>query len=412
YCRVPISWRYFGVELLTACLWVALFFQVADRSILSWVDFLAQALFVSVLIAVIFIDLDHFIIPDELNWFGIAFGVLRDIVCLALGWYAVGGAILRDAVERYGFAGLAWLPRSFVGALVYGGAIYLVSFLGWIYYARAEGESMASVSRRFLTMEDYEEPERGAVVTPAADTPVQTETEEEEPEGEAIRLGFSPAFLALLSALVLLPVIKAWALLFFVVPLAAFTLMSRREGETLNAAAGRFFRSNDQGAPEPSISVPSEPEAVSVSDSLPLLPGDERLSMGDAPLATPSAHREMTASEMTAQLRVEADEFALEAEKGTVGGMGLGDAKLALAIGAILGPGPALLSLFMATFAGAATGITLARVHGRTLRLALPFGPFMAFGAIVVMLYGPQILDWYFGTFMPPPAPLPSALPR
>jgi prepilin signal peptidase PulO-like enzyme (type II secretory pathway) len=118
------------------------------------------------------------------------------------------------------------------------------------------------------------------------------------------------------------------------------------------------------------------------------------------------AERELTSNEMEAQLRAEADQFAVEAESGKHGVMGLGDAKLALAIGAVLGPGPALLSMFFATFAGALTGITLARIHGRTLRLALPFGPFMALGAIVVMLYGAQILDWYFGTFMPPPAPL------
>jgi leader peptidase (prepilin peptidase)/N-methyltransferase len=112
YCRAPISWRYFGVELLTACLWTALFYRIADKSSLSWVDFLAQALFVSVLIAVIFIDLDHFIIPDELNWFGIAFGVIRDIGCLALGWFGIFGATLADATARYGFLGKFWLPHS------------------------------------------------------------------------------------------------------------------------------------------------------------------------------------------------------------------------------------------------------------------------------------------------------------
>jgi prepilin signal peptidase PulO-like enzyme (type II secretory pathway) len=123
------------------------------------------------------------------------------------------------------------------------------------------------------------------------------------------------------------------------------------------------------------------------------------------------AERDLTSDEMVAQLRAESDQFAIEAEEGKHGGMGLGDVKLALAIGAILGPGPALLSLFVATFVGAATGITLARVHGRSLRLAIPFGPFMAVGAIVVMLYGAQMMDWYLGTFWPKPEPLSPTFP-
>lgn len=106
YCRIPISWRYFTVELLTACLWTALFYQVANRSPISWADFLAQALFASVLISVIFIDLDYFIIPDELNWIGIGLGLGRDIACLLLAHQA-GSYILSQANDHYAYFG--WL---------------------------------------------------------------------------------------------------------------------------------------------------------------------------------------------------------------------------------------------------------------------------------------------------------------
>ncbi|MBC8101738.1 MAG: A24 family peptidase [Cytophagales bacterium] len=405
YCRAPISWRYFGVELLTACLWTALF-HAADRSLFSWVDFLAQALFVSVLIAVIFIDLDHFIIPDELNWFGVALGVVRDVACLALAWRA-GGTLLTAATDRYGFLGWFWLPRSIPGALAYGGAIYAVSFAGFIVYARADGESIAGVARRFFTLE--EAPDSSGDVDPDTRAPDQAEPiDDEETEDVAVRLRFSPAFLALVAALVLVPVIGTWAILFLALPLAAFTLLSRRNGEPLPASAGRFFRSDDQDEPGTETEVfPSV--SVAEAEEPPLLPGDERLKEMASLSGEPELSRKWLPGEAEAQLRAEADQFAIEAETGQHGGMGLGDVKLALAIGAMLGPGPALLSLFFATFAGALTGITLARIHGRSLRLALPFGPFMALGAILVMLYGPALIAWYLGTFLPaPPAPLPG----
>ena len=412
YCRAPISWRYFGVELMTACLWTALYFHVADRSILSWVDFLAQALFVSVLVAVIFIDLDHFIIPDELNWFGMALGVVRDVGCLALAW-KFGGNLLPDAIQKYGFLGYGWLPRSLPGALAYGAALYLVSFVGWIVYARVKGESLAGVIRRFPTMEDAPELPAPEVVQESAEETVavsDSEAEEEEAEGKAVRLKFAPAFLSLVSALVLLPVIHAWAALFFVIPFVSFVLLSRLPGEPLTETANRFFHSNDQGTPDSENAAVSPVTSVTKPGPTPLLPGDERLKTGVEVLPNEETQA-LTPDEREAMMRVESDQFAIQAESGSVGGMGLGDVKLALAIGAILGPSLAFLSLFLATFVGAVTGMTLARINGRSLRLPLPFGPFMALGAIIVMLYGTEILNWYFGTFMPQPAPLPQ-MPR
>ena len=81
--------------------------------------------------------------------------------------------------------------------------------------------------------------------------------------------------------------------------------------------------------------------------------------------------------------------------------MGLGDVKLALAIGAILGPVPAMVSLFFATASGAIIGLTLARLNGRSLRLGIPFGPFMALGALIMLLYGRGLIDWYQALYLP-----------
>lgn len=67
-------------------------------------------------------------------------------------------------------------------------------------------------------------------------------------------------------------------------------------------------------------------------------------------------------------------------------GMGLGDVKLAGAIGAMLGPGLALLSFGLAVVAGAVLGILLLALRLRRRMEYLPFGPFMAVAALVVLL--------------------------
>jgi leader peptidase (prepilin peptidase)/N-methyltransferase len=67
-------------------------------------------------------------------------------------------------------------------------------------------------------------------------------------------------------------------------------------------------------------------------------------------------------------------------------GMGLGDVKLAGAIGAMLGPGLALLSFGLAVATGAVLGILLLVLRLRRRMEYLPFGPFMAVAALIALL--------------------------
>jgi leader peptidase (prepilin peptidase)/N-methyltransferase len=69
-------------------------------------------------------------------------------------------------------------------------------------------------------------------------------------------------------------------------------------------------------------------------------------------------------------------------------GMGMGDVKLALLLGAMLGKA-VLTALFVATLAAAAVAIVLLVVHGPSARKrAIPFGPFLALGAVVALFAG------------------------
>jgi leader peptidase (prepilin peptidase) / N-methyltransferase len=77
------------------------------------------------------------------------------------------------------------------------------------------------------------------------------------------------------------------------------------------------------------------------------------------------------------------------------GGMGLGDVKLALLMGAVLGS--AVIPAFAIAFgAGATLGVALLVRHGGAARRrAVPFGPFLAAGSLAALWIGPAMVSWY-----------------
>ncbi|GAA0333970.1 hypothetical protein GCM10008967_25910 [Bacillus carboniphilus] len=77
------------------------------------------------------------------------------------------------------------------------------------------------------------------------------------------------------------------------------------------------------------------------------------------------------------------------------GGMGGGDIKLFFVIGIALGFPNVLFTFFIASILGALVGV-LGIVLGKVKkRQAIPFGPFIAVGALISLLYGEQLIDWY-----------------
>lgn len=81
-------------------------------------------------------------------------------------------------------------------------------------------------------------------------------------------------------------------------------------------------------------------------------------------------------------------------------GMGLGDVKLAAVMGLFLGRNviPALL---VALLAGSVVGLAMIAREGAAARKkAIPFGPFLALGALVGLLGGDQLVHWYLGTLV------------
>jgi leader peptidase (prepilin peptidase)/N-methyltransferase len=77
-------------------------------------------------------------------------------------------------------------------------------------------------------------------------------------------------------------------------------------------------------------------------------------------------------------------------------GMGGGDVKLLAMIGAFLGGWkPILFVILVGSFLGCLVGIPLMLSKGRDSKYAIPFGPFLAAGAIIYLLWGMNTLAWY-----------------
>jgi leader peptidase (prepilin peptidase)/N-methyltransferase len=82
-------------------------------------------------------------------------------------------------------------------------------------------------------------------------------------------------------------------------------------------------------------------------------------------------------------------------------GMGMGDVKLAAVLGLFLGRSvaPAMLAaLLSGSLLGAAIVAQKGAREGR--KTAVPFGPFLALGALVGLFAGPAIVDWYRHAFL------------
>lgn len=115
YCRASISWRYPSIELFTGIL----FFLVSRRFGVTW-ETPWYCVATAAWVAVLFIDLEHFVIPDGLNAFGIVVGVLHNVTAI---W-------AKEPGQWGGLFGVR-VPASVSGLLLYAGIIY---GLGLIFY--------------------------------------------------------------------------------------------------------------------------------------------------------------------------------------------------------------------------------------------------------------------------------------
>jgi leader peptidase (prepilin peptidase)/N-methyltransferase len=148
-CGAPISMRYFLVELLTGvaflCSWLK--FGSHAHPLSSIPLALVYAIFLAGLIVATFIDFEHFIIPDEITFGGIAVGLLASFLLPQLQDTTLHGPAL---------------VRSFTGAVVGAGLVYAILRLGKLLFGRhrlkLEGQTRIIFSETALHLPGREIP--------------------------------------------------------------------------------------------------------------------------------------------------------------------------------------------------------------------------------------------------------------
>ncbi len=80
-------------------------------------------------------------------------------------------------------------------------------------------------------------------------------------------------------------------------------------------------------------------------------------------------------------------------------GMGMGDVKMLGMVGAFLGWKAVLVTLVVASFAGAFVGVVMLRLRSHAMKYQLPFGTFLAAAALVASLGGDRLVAWYLSFY-------------
>lgn len=82
-------------------------------------------------------------------------------------------------------------------------------------------------------------------------------------------------------------------------------------------------------------------------------------------------------------------------------GMGGGDIKLLAWIGAIFGWMSIPFIILCSSVLGSLVGVFLIAKHKGNMKTVIPFGPYIAFAAILYLFFGQEIGKWYINLFMP-----------
>lgn len=76
-------------------------------------------------------------------------------------------------------------------------------------------------------------------------------------------------------------------------------------------------------------------------------------------------------------------------------GMGGGDIKLLAMMGAFLGWKSIPFIILASSLVGSVVGVSIMLLQKKDSKLAIPFGPYLAFGAVLYIFYGSPLIEWY-----------------
>lgn len=81
-------------------------------------------------------------------------------------------------------------------------------------------------------------------------------------------------------------------------------------------------------------------------------------------------------------------------------GMGLGDVKMMLAVGAFLGVKRTLLTVLAGSLLGSILGVAFILARRKGSDYELPFGTFLGIAAVLAVFFGTSIVNWYQSTLL------------
>ena len=306
-CGAPIAFRYFAVELLTAVTFLLVWNQ-CDRAA-AWGLALPLWVLVSLLIAATFIDIDHFIIPDEITLGGTVAGLL----------FSLGFPGLMRQESRW--MALLW---SVVGAATGYFLLWGVVVAGKWAFGRK-------------------------------------------------KLKFDP------------PAPFCWT----------------RHGDDAEFVVGEDKMLWSEVFPDAKDQLVMETDAPLV-DGAPVDPANGKgttLRFFYNRLILPGADKRELALDTLATISGGVRSIVIPRDA-----MGFGDVKFLACIGAFLGWKAVLFTIGAASAIGSVAGLGLILAGRRDASGRIPFGPYLALGALLWMAAGPELIAWYCG-FMPPPEP-------
>jgi leader peptidase (prepilin peptidase)/N-methyltransferase len=350
-CSSPIRFRYFGVELLTGLLFLATWLKVwswgrpgwpAEAWMLAFPYWIMAALFV----VATFIDFEHFMIPDEITIGGTVAGVVLSLALPAL----------QD--QSSNILGGVW---SLIGAASGYAALWLVVELGKKAFGKkqfrpASAMEFSWIRRAITTEEGKEESDADLVVGDVAWKTLP-----------------KPAPWRAVLDLV-------WSML------AAFRIVKPKAEEHGESWiwSETFSRESDRLVMTcPRVEVDGE-------------------EFTDAVLTF--THSQLTIGGRTWELE------KVDAIKGTVTNlhapreaMGFGDVKFIACIGAFLGWKAVAFTIMSASSIGAIVGVATIAMGRREWSARIPFGPYLALGALLWLFDGPELVNWYWHFMLTPP---------
>lgn len=302
YCKGEIPFRYFFVELLTACFFYAVFLkfsgplwyasQWGDVVVLYWI-------FTALLIAGTYIDLDHYILPHQITLGGLGVGLI--------------GSYIAPELMGEQDRGLS-IVFSFVSACFGLGLLWSVVELGKLAFGRLKHR--------------FDQPEEWSI----------TQTNEDEP-----------------------PVLKV-------------------AGDELSWA-DIFTRPSDR--------IIIEGTEITVNESI-FAQSKTEIKMETMKVKPAEGSEQSFQLEAVTTLKGKATEIVIPREA-----MGFGDVLLLAMIGSFLGWKAVIFTIFAASLLACLFAL-VPRIFGKTEWTAkIPFGPYLAGGAMIWLFYGPPILAWY-----------------